>query len=88
MNTELFNRALGLVEPWTVSGYELDEAKERITLFVEPEDNSLLTCPHCENSYVARNDYKFFDFDYLIKFDEIINEESLFCFLLLLVNSF
>lgn len=65
MNTELFNRALGLVEPWTVSGYEINEDKEKITFFVEPEENSLLTCPHCEKSYVARNDYKLFDFDYL-----------------------
>lgn len=65
MNTELFNRALGLVEPWIISGYDIDEDNERITFFVKPEENSLLTCPHCENSYVARNDYKFFDFDYL-----------------------
>ena len=65
MNTELFNRALGLVEPWIISGYDIDEDNERITFFVKPEENSLLTCPHCENSYVTRNDYKFFDFDYL-----------------------
>lgn len=65
MDTGLFNRALGLVEPWTVSGYDIDESEEKITFFVEPEENSLLTCPHCENSYATRTDYKLFDFDYL-----------------------
>ena len=65
MDTELFNRALGLVEPWIISGYDIDEDNERITFFVKPEENSLLTCPHCENSGVACNDYKFFEFDYL-----------------------
>ena len=65
MDTGLFNRALGLVEPWTVSGYKIDEDKERITFFVEPEENSLLMCPHCKESYATCNDYKIFDFDYL-----------------------
>lgn len=65
MDTKFFNHALGLVEPWTVSGYEINEDKERITFFVEPEENSLLMCPHCKESYATCNDYKTFDFDYL-----------------------
>ena len=50
MNTELFNHALGLVEPWTVSGYDIDESEGKITFFVEHKNNSLLHCEQREKN--------------------------------------
>lgn len=65
MDTELFKRSLGLVEPWTVSAYEVDEDKEKITFFVEHEKDSLLHCAHCERKYESCVNLKKFNFEYL-----------------------
>ncbi|KAF5075182.1 hypothetical protein DSECCO2_173280 [anaerobic digester metagenome] len=65
MNTELFNHALGLVEPWTVSGYDIDESEGKITFFVEHKNNSLLHCEQREKKSEIFENLKIFSFDYL-----------------------
>jgi transposase len=53
---DLFQRALGLVEPWEVVGVEFDAAQRRLDLRIDFARGSRFSCPECERAGCAVKD--------------------------------
>ncbi len=46
-DVDLFQRALGLVEPWTVVDVEFDAEQRRLDLRIDFSKGSRFACPEC-----------------------------------------
>jgi len=53
---DLFQRALGLVEPWEVVGVEFDAEQRRLDLRIDFARGSRFSCPECERAGCAVKD--------------------------------
>jgi transposase len=53
---ELFQQALGVVEPWKVAGVEFDVAQRRLDLWIDFARGSRFACPECDRAGCAVKD--------------------------------
>jgi len=45
---DLFQQALGLVEPWRVTEYSFDAGRRRLELRIDFERGATFACPECD----------------------------------------